>query len=199
MRSVFASRRMVFWALLACGTLVLSISTRTRGFTAFAPTTLPQRAIGDFDGDGRVDVARIQHDARGSSIVVQLSDAAHTAHLDANVNAVVERDVDRDGDLDLIATTPTGDVLIWINDGHGAFTRQDVSRTSHLATQARLVPSGPTRSAAITVHKLVLSDASVRRHRRVAVTRIRPPTVDSAASSTSGLLPPFRAPPTTLS
>jgi hypothetical protein len=105
--------------------------------------------------------------------------------------------VDHDGDLDLIAATPTGDMLVWINDGHGGFTRQDLSRTPHLSAQAQLVQSGPTVSA--VVQSVVLSYARARRYRRVAVTRIRPPTADSPSSSTSGLLPLFRAPPTTLS
>jgi hypothetical protein len=169
----------------------------SRGLTPLQLRTLPQRALGDFDGDGRLDVAQIQHDSRGPSITVQLSDSAITARLDANVTAIVERDVDHDGDLDLVAATPTGDMLVWINDGHGGFTRQDVSRAPHLSAQVQLVPSGPTVSA--VVQSVVLSYARARRYRRVAVTRIRPPTADSPSSSTSGLLPLFRAPPTTLS
>lgn len=43
---------------------------------------------------------------------------------------VVTRDIDRDGDLDVIATDGTADLLVWENDGAGHFTRKTPDRRS---------------------------------------------------------------------
>jgi hypothetical protein len=160
----------------------------------FVPTVvLPQQAVGDFDGDGRADVARIQHDVHGSSITVHLSDSTVTTQLDANVTALVQRDIDHDGDLDLIATTPTGAILIWINDGHGEFSPQEPSPAFRLAGNSELVHTAQSPSAAVTVPIVPLAPAHTRN--LMVVTRIRPPTVESICSRTFGLFPPFRGPP----
>jgi hypothetical protein len=157
---------------------------------------LPQQAVGDFDGDGQPDVARIQHGVRGSVIAVHLSDSQVTTHLDATVTALVERDIDHDGDLDLVAATPTGAVLVWINDGRGQFSQQTPLRPSRLGGDAGLIQGGQTPSVAVTIQTLALPPARARRRRPIVVTYIRPPTVDSASSRPFGLLPPFRGPPT---
>jgi hypothetical protein len=161
----------------------------------FVPAVvLPQQAVGDFDGDGRVDVARIQHDVRGSSIAIHLSDSSLTTRLEANVTALVERDIDQDGDVDLIATTPTGAVVVWLNNGRGEFSQSEPLRTSYVTGAAGLFQSKRTLLAASSVPHLAFPHRT-RRRARIVVTRIRPPTLGSVFNRTQGLLPPFRAPP----
>src|SRR5207245_2837223 len=99
----------------------------------------PQRAQGDFDGDGRVDTALIQDRADARRISIRLSGSSSPVDLDATVTGVVQGDVDHDGDLALIAATPSGDLLIWINDGHGRFTRQPESDTRGLSSEPAIV------------------------------------------------------------
>src|SRR6516225_6522824 len=106
------SRRIAIGLVSAVCLVALRVTSTPSRFTPFVPTVVPQQAVGDFDGDGRADVARIQPGVHGSVITVHLSDSQVTTQLDANVSALVERDLDDDGDLDLVATTPTGGVLV---------------------------------------------------------------------------------------
>lgn len=90
-------------------------------------------ATADFDGDGRPDLLLITQAGRGARGVhyrldFQLSGNAHPSSISVFGEAgglhVVPRDVDADGDLDLVVTSawtfaPLG---VWINDGHGNFT-----------------------------------------------------------------------------
>jgi hypothetical protein len=105
---------------------VRAITTTSAGFTPFVSQSLPQVARGDFDGDGRSDVAVIR-DAVHSKISITLSGSLDALQLEgtaAGLASVIEGDVDHDGDLDLVAASSSGDVLIWLNDGRGHFTRQ---------------------------------------------------------------------------
>jgi hypothetical protein len=192
MRRSWISRLAVVSSLLACSALALSVSTRTRGFSTFSPTTLPQRAIGDFDGDGRPDVARIQHTAGHSSIAVQFARSTVTVQLDSNIIALVEADVDHDGDLDLIGATPTGEILVWINDGIGDFTPQRTSSPPRISNTS-LVKS---RSIALAGSVRTIQFSPTRKTTRaIVVTRIRPPTITNASAASTVRLPSFRAPP----
>src|SRR5258708_4058204 len=98
---------------------------RARAFTPFVPQTLPQSAWGDFDEDGRPDVALIEDGAGGTRLSVRLSGSPADVLLDARVVSVITADIDHDGDLDLVGTAPSGDVVTWINDGRGRFTLQE--------------------------------------------------------------------------
>jgi hypothetical protein len=53
---------------------------------------------------------------------------------------VVADDVDRDGDIDVVASLDSLDLAVWKNDGAGHFTRQPSSR--HLALQMQ--PTAPS-------------------------------------------------------
>jgi hypothetical protein len=53
---------------------------------------------------------------------------------------VVADDIDRDGDLDVVATVGTHDLLVWENDGAGHFSR----RRSSAHEEMRADPPGPT-------------------------------------------------------
>jgi hypothetical protein len=48
---------------------------------------------------------------------------------------VVADDVDRDGDIDVVASLDSLDLAVWKNDGAGHFTRQPSSRHTSLQTQ----------------------------------------------------------------
>jgi hypothetical protein len=82
---------------------------------------------------------------RGSRIdlAVGLPDG-FTATLDRatsdQVVRVVADDVDRDGDVDVVASLDSLDLAVWKNDGAGHFTRQPSSR--HLALQTQ--PPAPS-------------------------------------------------------
>jgi FG-GAP-like repeat len=93
-------------------------------------------AIGDFDTDGKPDVAVADHIGRRAGIYAyrielamsgQAADGVtfETAH-DAITISV--SDVDRDRDLDIVVRHPfSGETIaIWLNDGHGHFTSADV-------------------------------------------------------------------------
>src|SRR5262245_19554580 len=56
---------------------------------------------------------------------IDLETLARAAARDAHVrfDRMVTADIDRDGDLDLIASTDHG-FMVWVNDGAGHFTRQ---------------------------------------------------------------------------
>jgi hypothetical protein len=131
-------------ALVAIAAAFPALVVRANAANTFSPyssNTPPQRAQGDFDGDGRVDTALIQERAGIALISIQLSGSSSTVDLEGAVTSVVESDVDHDGDLDLVAATSSGDLLIWINDGRGRFTRQLVSSTRGVSGGPVVVPA----------------------------------------------------------
>jgi hypothetical protein len=169
---------------------------RTR-FSRFVTTPLPQRAVGDFDGDGRPDLARIDRQSPGhDEISVALSGSVDVVNLGASVESLIEDDVDHDGDLDLLATTGTGDVLIWVNDGHGQFTRLPQSPTRTVSGQPAYQSQRAPSLVAATAPAPVLP-ARVHAWRAVVALTIRPPTDSRLAVRTADLLRPLRAPPVT--
>src|ERR1700733_9269304 len=114
---------------LALGVLILgstlwAAAAKAPGFTPFVPQILPQGAPGDFDGDGHPDVAIIQDGASGRHVSVRLSGSPGVVTLDGEVVGVIAADIDDDGDVDLITAAPSGQVVNWLNDGRGRFTRQ---------------------------------------------------------------------------
>ena len=93
-------------------------------------------AIADLDGDGRPDLAMVRAEGWGSNgfqyrIVLDLTTrvglSSFSVYAQRGGLRIIPRDVDGDWDLDLIITsawslTPVG---VWINDGHGEFTRSE--------------------------------------------------------------------------
>jgi hypothetical protein len=168
-------------------------------FTPFASASLPQRAVGDFDGDGRQDSAGIQARADGRmDIALRLSSSQTDIHLGSAVSALIGGDVDHDGDLDLVATTTSGEVLIWLNDGHGRFTPRDTAPTRDLAAPASISDNADDEPVAVAAAAPVIASAA-RSDERVVVTRIRPPTNPRALQSCFAASCSLRAPPTLLS
>jgi hypothetical protein len=171
-----------------------AVARRAPTFTPFVPHPLPQRAQGDFDGDGRSDVALVQDRADSGRLSVRLSGSSNTIDLEATVTGVIESDVDQDGDLDLVALSPSSDVLVWINDGHGHFARQETPRAPGLCDE-------PMVSDAILFCPIALGTTAPvvafrnRADTGVVVTQIRPPTSPESFDFAFLLLPSLRAPP----
>jgi hypothetical protein len=199
MFSMMLKRALVVFVLVGLGVTSRSLLLvgRSSHFSPFTAATLPQRAVGDFDGDGRPDVARIDLQVLGrEGISVTLSGSPGDVSLTGPVAALIEDDVDHDGDLDLLATTRTGDVLIWINDGHGQFTRRPQSSSNTIAGQPTFETYGVPLVTALAASAPALP-ARVYAWRAVVAIAIRPPTDPVLVSNVADLLPPLRAPPVT--
>jgi hypothetical protein len=98
---------------LSLGILLLAsarwaaVPSASRAFTRFVPSTPPQRAVADFDGDGRLDVALIQAVLGRTRVWVTLRGSPDAIGLDVNAVGVAVSDVDHDGDADLVVVTGT--------------------------------------------------------------------------------------------
>jgi hypothetical protein len=186
-------------ALVALGVAGTLLPTGTHShYTRFVAPPLPQHAIGDFDGDGQPDVANITARSSGrQDISIALSGSDDDIRLDASVSALIEGDFDHDGDLDLLATTPSGDVVVWVNDGHGRFTRQEPSPRRALAGDPVLASIADPSITVVVSDGWVL-ESPVRAHRAVVARSIRPPTAITVVSRDRQLVPSLRAPPVTV-
>jgi hypothetical protein len=199
---MFLSRRIARLAAGAtlCGAALLVawfLPKTPDAFAPFVPQAPPQLALGDFDGDGRVDAAII-HDRSGErGISLQLSASTSTVDLEVPVKGVIERDIDHDGDLDLVAATLSGDVVIWLNDGHGRFTRQDASRTRSPSNEPVIIPTVWSGLLAIGL-KVPLPPSHDRGAPVVIVAHVRGSTVSIARAIRCSTLPALRAPPVLL-
>jgi hypothetical protein len=163
-------------------------------FTPYVTQAPPQRADGDFDGDGRIDTAFIQDRAGRSHISIRLTSSSSSVDLDPTVIGVVEGDVDHDGDLDLVAATQSGELLVLINDGHGHFTRQAAARKSALSGEAELIRTAADESFAVDVR---VGSLPPSREATTPLSRApaRPRQSPRATDAPSTTLPLLRAPP----
>jgi hypothetical protein len=173
---------------------IVAVGRAPRGFTRFELPTPPQRAFGDFDGDGRLDIAVIRHDLGGRGVSIELSGSPVPIQLDAPVTGVVEDDVDHDGDLDLVAATASGDLLIWINDGHGRFERQLISEGHNISSGPSLVGL-TTYALAGTAPRPTSCPSPDRATPDDLVHHVRAPAAVTARRTPGLQLPPLRAPP----
>src|ERR1700682_5063226 len=179
--------------LVLGGTLWAAVA-RAPGFTPFVPQALPQGAPGDFDGDGRPDEALIQDGVDGFHVSVRLSGSPGAVLLDADVVGVIAADIDHDGDVDLVTAAPTGQVVNWINDGRGRFTRQQALPSDSLSS-VMIVGDSPRDEPVALGGTAPLGDPGAGSETAVLVTRIRPPTDPPAFDLTFLSLESLRAPP----
>jgi VCBS repeat protein len=149
-------------------------TAEARTFTPYVSNSPPQRASGDFDGDGRPDLARIQDRDGRPHIAVLLSGSSTDVRLDASVAALIDGDVDHDGDLDLVAATAAGDVLIWLNDGHGRFTRQEQSPRRGFSSEPAVLHVDWNATTAVGVAAPLVAPPNSA-ETPVVVAQIRPP------------------------
>jgi hypothetical protein len=171
-----------------------ALTAARMAFTPFVPVAPPQRVLADLDGDGRLDTALIQDTPGDHRLRIELSGSRTAVHLEPPVTAVIEGDIDHDGDLDLVAATPSGDVLVWLNDGHGRFTRQEASR-------AQVVSGAPAFSQALWPEALLIGvrapvvPSPNRTATAVVVLPFRAPAIPAARDVVLQTLPALRGPP----
>jgi hypothetical protein len=93
-------------------------------------------AIADLDGDRHPDLAIVRPEGwgpKGVQYQIEFDLTTHVASGPLTVTAekgglrIAARDVDGDGDLDLVVkkSWSLAPVAVWINDGHGRFTKGD--------------------------------------------------------------------------
>jgi len=123
-----------------------AVSAASQPFGTQAPSPLHQaatsplsdqgEAIADLDGDRHPDLAIVRPEGwspRGFQYQVELDLTTHPPSSPISIVTqrgglrIAARDVDGDGDLDLVvrnswSLAPVG---VWINDGHGRFTKGD--------------------------------------------------------------------------
>jgi hypothetical protein len=186
----------VFQAALLIAALASCVALRDAGSGELSPYVShvpPRLALGDFDGDGHIDTAVILDDVSGPRISIQFAGSSSTVDLAVPVAAVVQGDVDDDGDLDLVAATPSGELVIWINDGHGRFTQEPVLPASGLAG-APVVAETAAGAVAIGTRAPALGLADPSRFVTAASTDAwRDPI--STPTNRRDALPLLRAPP----
>ena len=191
--------RLTFGLLILARICWPAASSSPQGFTPFTPSALPQHAQGDFDGDGRQDLALVQDGADGSHVSVRLSGSSSTISLESSAVTIVVTDIDQDGDLDLVAVAPSGQVVAWLNDGRGRFTKQEASRSSRLSPETIVVDPLIDEPLALGATAPSVVVPRTPNGTPVAVTRVRPPAVPLAFDFVFLSLPGLRAPPLSLS
>jgi hypothetical protein len=109
--------------------------------------------------------------------------------------SLVADDIDHDGDIDLVALTPSNRIVVWINDGHGHFTEDEPRPSNGLLLSTTIRDESPDEPVAHSRILTQLVTPNDRRESDVVVTSARPP--NSCCCTRLDLLPdcPVRAPP----
>jgi hypothetical protein len=179
-----------------CALSAIGLARGRDGFTRYSPASRSLEIAADFDGDGRPDSVEVRSEGGGRSVIeVALDGRTSIANVDEAITALVENDVDRDGDLDLVGETSSGKLLIWINDGEGRFVRETATaRTPHVGGEAAVSTGGCRDTANLCVTVIAPVE---RRSAEVidAVERVGRRPAPGLPCVVLGLLPSLRAPP----
>lgn len=168
--------------LVSAGAWHAAFRTASPRLTSYVAPVLPQRALKDLDGDGHVDVARV---SERSQISIRLSASSETVQLDGPVASLIASDVDRDGDLDLVAATPSGDVEVFLNDGRGRFTQQKPGQVPTFDGEPVLARGDADAPTVLGASAPFAHPPNDYRNVVFVSTRIRPPTAAQAFRSPS--------------
>jgi hypothetical protein len=186
--------RIALGVVILAGTCWAGVGHAPRAFTPYTPPALPQRAQGDFDGDGRPDVAVIQGGPNGSQVSIRLSGSSSSVYLSADVGSLIAEDIDGDGDLDLVAGAASGQVMAWLNDGHGRFTLQEPKHSDGISPETIFAETLQGEPAAIGANAPLVMPRT-RNGTAVVVVLSRPPTGPLASGLDALSLSSPRAPP----
>jgi hypothetical protein len=108
------------------------------------PPTLTQSVAADFDGDRRPDAGTVV--AAGVQLRLSGFRQDRLLAVPEQIFGLIAVDIDRDGDVDLVANLAHGGVIVWLNDGHGRFDRAVARRAPPGLAASRLsalVPFAP--------------------------------------------------------
>ncbi|HEX2454236.1 MAG TPA: VCBS repeat-containing protein [Vicinamibacterales bacterium] len=113
-----------------------------------SPAAADDRLFADLNGDGRTDQVAIVSSPDRQAIRLTFSGGTVTwLRTPRHVQRLVAGDLNRDGQVDLVATTENLEIVAWLNRGHGRFTQPRLPARSHRAPPGPIVSGGHPAAA----------------------------------------------------
>jgi hypothetical protein len=113
-----------------------------------SPAAGDDRIFADLNGDGRTDqVAIVGAPGRQTIRLTFSSGVVKWLGTPRRLRQVVAGDLNRDGKIDLVASTENLEIVAWLNRGHGRFTRPKIPRRSHRPLPGPIVSSARSPTA----------------------------------------------------